>query len=717
MADAVGKTWHNRPEDEKDVVVRLLLDNQREDDAVTERLITEFAFTPQQADAALNVDFPTGYSHLSLKAIDRLLPHLERGLVYQSVSDPEQSALHAAGYLRRDELQRRLFDELPDPTRVRLQDCRLGDIPNPVVKRALVELRKVVNAIIREYGKPDEVHVEMARSLPLGINGRKEYNKRIREQELRRDRAADEIRQYRQRYPDSGVRVNRESILRFLLWEEQAHECVYCQRAISQHQLFGGEVDVDHILPYSRSLDDSQSNKVLAHRQCNRDKGQRTPYEWLAETDPQRYDRICRHMGSLLQKKLIPYGKYRKFLQKELDLDQFIARQLADTGYIARATAEYLRCLFESDHHVLGLKGQHTAELRRQWGLNSVLRHDAVDMKNRDDHRHHAVDALVVALTDRRLLQRLARGFVERSRVDPDSGEQRYRQSYAGRRIDEPWPGFRAQVEDRVNRINVSHRPMRKVAGRLHEETIYGPTPEPGVFVVRKPLEELSASEIPLIRDEGVRRLIERRLAEHGIEIGRGKNASAKTLKHVLCDPANPITIPPSKKRLRRDPQAKGIPVRKVRLLRSDLTIQPIREQTGNTAFVKPGATHHLTIFEWEANGKTKREAVFVTQLEAIRRIAKGIEVIQRNPPQDHPTIPSDARFVMSLSRGEMVLATIGEEEKLLVLVTAVSTSKQLRFAEHTDGRRQRIWRFSPNTLQARKVTVDPIGRIRWAND
>src|SRR5690606_15624190 len=116
------------------------------------------------------------------------------GLVYQSASDPEQSALHAAGYLRRDELQRRLFDRLPDPRRVRLRDCAIGDIPNPIVKRAIVELRKVVNAILREYGKPDAIHVEMARSVQLGKTARDEYNRRIREREAERDRAATEIR-------------------------------------------------------------------------------------------------------------------------------------------------------------------------------------------------------------------------------------------------------------------------------------------------------------------------------------------------------------------------------------------------------------------------------------------------------------------------------------------------------------------------------------------
>ena len=242
MAAAVGKEWHERPEDEKDAIVRLLLNNEGEDELVAKKLVDEFGFTAEQADNALDVDFPAGYLHLSLKAINKLLPHMELGLVYQAASDPERSALHAAGYLRRDELRRRLFHKLPDPCRLRSGDLRIGDIPNPVVKRTLVELRRVVNAIIREYGKPAAVHLEMARLMQMGPEKRSEYNSQMREREAEREAAADEVR-------NLGVKVNRDSILRQLLWKEQLHECVYCGKPISQKQLFTGEADIDHILP------------------------------------------------------------------------------------------------------------------------------------------------------------------------------------------------------------------------------------------------------------------------------------------------------------------------------------------------------------------------------------------------------------------------------------------------------------------------------------
>jgi len=695
-----GSPWHKRPEEEKDVIVRMLLDNEREDDIVAERLVDEFGFTTESADAALGLDFPPGYVSLSLVAIDKLLPHLERGLVYQSESDPDKSALHAAGYLRRDELQRRLFDRLPDPGRMNPRHCPIGDIPNPVVKRALVELRKVVNAIIREYGKPDAVHVEMARSVRMGRKARGEYNSRIREREQQRDTAAGEIRNLKETYPAlSSLRVNRDSILRYLLWEDQNHECLYCGQAISQQQLFGGDADVDHVLPYSRCLDDSQANKVVCHRHCNHDKENRTPYEWLADADPPRYERICQHAGSLMRRGSLPYGKYRKFLQNELNLDTFIARQLTDTGYITRATAEYLRCLFEHDHDVLGLKGQQTAELRWQWGLNTILRDDDEDRKSRDDHRHHAIDALVVAMINRSRLQELSR-IRKAGYFDRKTGEVH--------ELPAPWDNFRGDVEEYVDKINVSHRVRRKVAGALHDEMPFGTTPQPDVYVKRKPVADLSANEVEKIRDEGIKRIIVEHLKSHGLEVGRGRGKDTKKFKQALSDLAMPS----------------GVPIKKVRLEIPELTIQPIRQTKADdredstcVAYVRPGDNHHVCLFEWEENGKVKRDGEYTTRLEANRRIRNREPLVRRT----HSSNP-DARFLMSLCLGDLVLVEFDGESRLMVVSKLVSTQKRVHLVDARDARKSSEKEdvgLSPNSLiekyRARKVTVDPIGRIRWA--
>lgn len=158
-----------------------------------------------------------------------------------------------------------------------------------------------------------------------------------------------------------------------------------------------------------------------------------------------------------------------------------------------------------------------------------------------------------------------------------------------------------------------------------------------------------------------------------------------------------------------------GVPIIKVRLTKPELTIQPIRAGRPDQAFVKPGSMHHLCIFETQSNGRAKREAVFVTMLEAMNRLNRGEAVIQRT----HPDKP-DARFVMSLSSRETVLANWKGQEKLLTFKTAASTQGQIYFAEHTDARRssdQAKFVATANSLDARKVTVDPLGRIRWAND
>jgi CRISPR-associated endonuclease Csn1 len=693
MAAALGKEWHERPEAEKDEIVRLLVNNEREDDLVIKRLMEVYGFTAEQAEEALDVEFPAGYIGLSLKAIDKLLPHMERGLVYQAATDPEKSALHAAGYLRRDELRRRLFDKLPDPCRVRAGDLKIGDIPNPVVKRTLVELRKVVNAIIREYGKPVAIHLEMTRSMQMGPEKRSEYNAQMREREAQREEAAEAVRSL-------GVKVNRDAIQRYLLWQEQSHECVYCGKPISQKQLYTGEADVDHILPYSRCLDDSQMNKVVCHRKCNHGKGNQTPYEWLADSAPNDYDRICLQVGSLLKKGLMPYRKYRRFVQKELELESFIARQLTDTGYIVRATGEYLRCLFDQDHHVLGLKGQLTAELRWQWGLDTILeelpdspawRENGKELrpgeKNRSDHRHHAIDAVVVALTNRSRLHQLSESMKR-------GGAKAH-----GEVLEDPWSDFRDEVVAAIRNVKVSHRVERKVAGKLHEETLYGPTQVPGEWVLRKPVINLSANEIEKIRDTTIRKIVVDALKKHGVDVGRGKKPDAKKMKAALADLKMPS----------------GVPIKKVRLTKPELTIQPIRAGKPDQAFVKPGSTHHLCIFEWEEKGKRKREAVFVTMLEAMNRMKRGEAIVQRT----HPERP-DAKFVMSLASREMVLANWKGEEKLLTFRTAASTQGQIYFAEHTDARRsneQAKFVATANSLDAKKVTIDPLGRIRWAND
>jgi CRISPR-associated endonuclease Csn1 len=189
------------------------------------------------------------------------------------------------------------------------------------------------------------------------------------------------------------------------------------------------------------------------------------------------------------------------------------------------------------------------------------------------------------------------------------------------------------------------------------------------------------------------------KLKQHGIDFGRGKRPDAKKMKEALSDLE----------------MSSGVPIKKVRIIKPELTIQPVRQGTPDQAFVKPGSTHHLCIFEVQDNGKARREAVFVTMLEAMNRLKRNEPIVQRT----HPENP-DARFIMSLASRELVLANWKDGERLLVFKTAASTQGQIYFAEHLDARRssdQAKYVATANSLDGRKVTVDPLGRIRWAND
>jgi CRISPR-associated endonuclease Csn1 len=272
-----------------------------------------------------------------------------------------------------------------------------------------------------------------------------------------------------------------------------------------------------------------------------------------------------------------------------------------------------------------------------------------------------------------------------------------------GELLDEPWENFRDTIKERVAKVWVSHRVERKVSGALHEETQYGKTERPDWWVTRKAVDTLKANEIPNIRDPLIRDLVISKLKQARIDFGRKAEVDPKRLKEILADLRMPS----------------GVPIRKVRVLKTDKTIRSIRKKKSET-FVKPGSTHHLSIFEWEENGKKRRAADFLTMLEASQRSKKGASIIQREAPARNEKIPTNARFVMSLAQRETVLVEQNDKVDLLIFRTAASTQGQIYFSHHSDARSSNDYKkmvFSANTLRGRKVTVDLLGRIRNAGD
>lgn len=684
--DMFGKPWFKRPEDDRTAIVRSLLND--EEPVILEKAVRNWGCTPEQARELADIDLASvvpGYMSYSRKAIAKLLPALEMGYLMMT-RDGTPSAMAEAGYLRPDQRPVTVRDTLPSPP---------SNILNPLVKQALYEVRKVVNAIIREYGKPTAIHVELLREVQGGTKQRAEDSLRMRLREAAREKAADAIR-------EQGLSPSRETINRYLLWQEQGGHCLYSGNPISIPQLFSEDVQVDHILPYSRSLDDSLMNKVVVFSNENQWKGNRTVWEWVGESDPAKYERIIQSAYKLAYE--VRLRKLNKIKQKEVKLDEFLNRHLSDSAYISSQVRLYLECL---DCDVLATKGQLTSELRHQWGL---------PQKSREDHRHHAVDALTVACTTRSRLQALAR--VRGTRDEHGNREQ----------LPLPWPSFRQDADEVIEAIIVSHRPVRDLSGSLHKDTIYGPTSkpqrasivpddtrghakgwreEPGLFVVRKSIESLTAAEVEHIRDPQVKALVIERLQSFGIVTGR-KQRGADEVKISKDIWKEPLLMKRKDGRTTTNPSV----IKSVRVLVEDATIQPIRSGD-RTAHVKPGNNHHIAIFELTAdkNGKIRRVKLPVTMLEATQRMQAKRPLISRQ----HPDCPT-AKFLFSLSWGETIWTTIEGKEGVFVYRTLDS---MIRVVFHTDARAskdRKLYRL-PSTLDCKKVTVDPLGRIRDAND
>lgn len=692
LAKAYGKDWKKLDEAKRNEIADALLTPAATDEDIRAALEAIGEVSPAQIDSLLGVSLPASYGHLSIKALEKLLPHMRGGKLYMA-RDNGDSAMHAAGYRRRDEHEAKELDLLPSfPTLLNPDspdyDPFQAEINNPVVLRSLTELRKVVNGIIRKYGKPERIHLEMARDLKMSPKQRNEYQKRIRDFEKEREEAAKELEMLR-------IVPNRDAIELYRLWKEQGHVCIYSGRTISSTDLFSGDLDIDHIYPYSKSADDSMANKVLCFAKENREKGNRTPCEWLADSKPDRFEQV------LQRAKKLPRNKYKRFLVREVPED-FVNRDLNDTAWMSRAARQYLARLFPRPHHVLGVKGAHTAMLRDQWELHSLLRDDGLDLKNREDHRHHALDAIVIALCDRSAIQRLtgACRFELRCKDARESGKRIYHLRTTGSVLDAPWEGFREAVQAALNGIWVSHRPRDKISGPLHEDFSYGPTDVPEVITRRKKLSELTKSEVSdilerrrrVIRDEEIENLVRSYIEKAG--------GASDALKKITTD--SPLRL------------KSGVPIFKVRVFIKNATAFALRHEK---ELVIPGNTHHLSIFSL-GDGDYHFETVPL--IEAVRRLRAKEKIVWNR----YHGMPPHAEFLFHLCPGDSMTATINGNEQLFVFKTIPSTTKQAKFLLHTDARKSgeaKDWTCKPNTFEknfpnARKVTVLPTGEIRNAS-
>ncbi|MDC3424713.1 type II CRISPR RNA-guided endonuclease Cas9 [Aquibacillus sp. 3ASR75-11] len=342
-------------------------------------------------DALIEMLLPLSYSkfgHLSFKAINNLLPYMENGLSFKKAADEYGYDTTGLKKAKREAL----LPPIPD------------DIANPVVKRALTQSRKIVNSIIKKYGPPVSIHIELARELS---KTHEERNKIIKKQKVNYERNTGAIKVLK----DGGIlQPTGYDIVRYKLWTEQEQKCAYSLKPIPAEEFFNElkkernnapNLDVDHILPYSQSFMDSYQNKVLVYSDENRKKGNKIPYEYFGH-DLNKWEAFQDYVNNTNFSKV----KKQYLLKKEFSTHEeelVKERHLNDTRYISRFFKNFVeKKLVTKDPNfkkrVVTVSGRVTSHLRSRWGLE----------KHRDKtHLHHALDAIVVACTDDSTIQQV----------------------------------------------------------------------------------------------------------------------------------------------------------------------------------------------------------------------------------------------------------------------------------------------------------------------
>ena len=475
-------------------------------ESLTKTLIEKFQFTPEQAEILSKLDFKkSGFGNKSAKAIRKILPSLARGMVYSDACTTV--GYNHSGSLTTEENRARTLQD-------KLEHYKKNSLRQPVVEKILNQLVNLINSIIDDpsLGKPDEIRVELARDLR---QSREERNNTY-SQNIQKDKYHKEIgARIESEFP--GLKITRKLIEKYKLFEQQDATCLYSGRKLELSQVLRGEsIDIDHIIPQSKLFDDSFQNKVLVLRSENEKKDNATAFDYMNTKSKEESNQYIERIDQLYADKKITRSKRDRLLMPEKDIpEDFINRQLNETRFVSK---EAMRLLKNICYDVFATSGSVTEFLRRQWGLNEILQQinwhkyelagktengKIIGWSKRDDHRHHAIDALVVASTKQSIIQKL-------NRLNSDETRKNFLQTIDGK-TEHGWqarhslleeyvrvirPFNTKEVKDAVEQILVSLKPGKKVAtlgkntikssqptsvqktftprGQLHKEQVYG---------------------------------------------------------------------------------------------------------------------------------------------------------------------------------------------------------------------------------------------------
>lgn len=552
------------------------------------KLCSKFGFKPEHARILAGVVFEKDYGNLSTKAMRKIYPFIKESKYSDACKHAGYN--HSPSSLTEEENRNR-------PLRDKLELIKKNSLRNPVVEKILNQMVNLVNALIEKNKKTnsdfrfDEIHIELARELKKNAKERALMTQWSSKGKAKHDKIAHILKS------EFGItHPTRNDIIRYKLYEElknNGYKDLYTDTYIPREMVFSKSIDVDHIIPQSRLFDDSFSNKTLTFRNVNIDKGQRTASDYIMEKyGVDGWDRFVNSVNNLFalgeknEEEGISKAKKLKLLKKGAEIgDGFIERDLRDSQYIAvKAKA----ILSEICRNIISTSGSITDKLREDWGLINVMKELNLpkyrvlgmtefeerrsgnkievikEWTKRNDHRHHALDALTVAFTKRQHIQylnHLNARFNVNSKDHPvimgiESKFTHFIYDEDGNKkrvFIPPMEEFREQVKLHLEHVLVSHKAKNKVVtrninkiklkkgihkqqcltprGQLHKETIYGK-----YHYIEVKEEKVGAKFnkeiIDMVANPLYRHLLMKRLEENGFDSKKaftGKNALNKS--------------------------------------------------------------------------------------------------------------------------------------------------------------------------------------------
>lgn len=579
MDQPLYKLWH-------------LLYSISDRDELANALKANYGFTDSDMIERLcSIDFvKEGFANRSAKFMRKILPYLMQGYVYSEAC--EMVGFNHSNSITKEENAARELKPLLEP-------LAKNSLRQPLVEKILNQMINVVNALIERFGEIDEARVELARELKQSKEERVRASQDIGKREKENLEIAKKIEEY-------GLTASRSRIQKYRMWEETGHTCMYCGQPVGVKEFLAGDgVEVEHIIPRTMYFDNSLSNKTCACRDCNREKNNRTANDFMASKSDEEYARYQERVDRLFADKQISGRKHRYLLMKQQDIPtDFIERDLRQSQYIAKKAIAILR---ESIRDVWASSGNVTDFFRHAWGYDRILhdlnveryaladlvreesfvhkgqthsRPQIEDWSKRLDHRHHAIDALTIALTRQGYIQRLNNLTSEHGNLHDEIvnlGVEFRRQHSLLNQWAESRPHFKvSEVADAIDGIAVSLKAGKKLVtpatrsifrngkkklvqdgllvprGALHEESIYGK-----IKVVDGEKTLKFAFEHPdLVINRHLRTEISRRVEEAGGDWSKAYKSISKK---------NPLTI------LRDGEQ---VPVEKVKCWREEFVIK-----------------------------------------------------------------------------------------------------------------------------------------------